>query len=144
MDNIDCDTAAVMKERAATSTCDGYERRNINFMIWFFDNLKKYPNLLEPTIASQMEAACAKYSQRRTKNDRPSKSRESIRATCRKVLRAINSVVVNTIPIKLEKLNFKVYARLLSTSKKTVKKRNIVGNIVVRDSSVEIRLRPSS
>ena len=74
MDNIDCDTAAVMKERAATSTCDGYERRNINFMIWFFDNLKKYPNLLEPTIASQMEAACAKYSQRRTKNDRPSKS----------------------------------------------------------------------
>ena len=33
----------------------------------FFDNLKKYPNLLEPTIASQMEAAHAKDIQRRKK-----------------------------------------------------------------------------
>ena len=144
MDDIDRETANFIKERVATSTRDGYERRNINFMIWFFDNLKKYPNLLEPTIASQMEAACAKYSQRRTKNDRPSKSRESIRATCRKVLRALNSGVVNTTPIKLEKLNFKVYARFLSTFKKTVKKRNIVGNVVVSNSSVKIRLSPSS
>ena len=62
MDDIDRETAAVMKERVATSTRDGYERRNINFMIWFFDNLEKYPNLLEPTIASQMEAARAKDS----------------------------------------------------------------------------------
>ena len=91
-----------------------------------------------------MEAARANDSQRRTKNGRPSKSRESIRATCRKVLRALNSGVVNTIPIKLEKINFKVFARFISTFKKTFNKRNIVGNIVVRDSSVEIRLRPSS
>ena len=56
MDDIDCEIASVMKERVATSTRDGYERRNINFMMWFFDNLKKYPNILEPTISNQMEA----------------------------------------------------------------------------------------
>ena len=85
--DIDCDTAAVMKERVATSTRDGYERSNINFIIWFFDNLEEYPNLLEPTIVIQMEAARAKNIQRRTKNGQPSESRESICATFRKVLR---------------------------------------------------------
>ena len=144
MDDIDFETAAVIKQQVETSTRDGYERRNINFMICFFDNLKIYPNPLEPTIDSQMEATRSKDSQRRTKNVRPCKSRESIRATRRKVLRAINSGVVNTIPIKLEKLNFKDYARFLSTFKKTVKKRNIVGTIVVSNSSFKIRLRPSS
>ena len=59
-------------------------------------------------------------------------------------MREINSGVVNTIPIKLEKLNFKVYARFLSTLKKPVKKRNIEETLVVSDSSVEIRLIPSS
>ena len=57
-------------------------------------------------------------------------------------MRAINSAVVNTIPIKLEKLNFKVYVRFLSTFKKTVKKRDIVGTVVVSGSYVEIRLSP--
>ena len=90
MDDIDRETSAVMKERVSTSTRDGCERRNINFMICFFDNIEKYPNLLEQTIASQTEAAREKDSQRRTNNGWPSNSRESIRATCRKVLRAIN------------------------------------------------------
>ena len=46
--------------------------------------------------------------------------------------------------MNLEKLNLKVYARLLSTFKKTVKKRNIVGTVVVSDSSITIILSPSS
>ena len=46
MDDIDHETAAVMKERITTSTHDCYERRNINFMICVFDNLEKYSNLL--------------------------------------------------------------------------------------------------
>ena len=33
MDDIDRETACVMKERVTSSTRDGYERRNINFMI---------------------------------------------------------------------------------------------------------------
>ena len=33
MYDIDCEIAAVMKELVATTTRDGYERRNINFMI---------------------------------------------------------------------------------------------------------------
>ena len=44
----------------------------------------------------------------------------------------------------MERLNFKVYGRFLSTFKKNFKKRNIVGTVVVRDSSVNIRLIPSS
>ena len=75
---------------------------------------------------------------------RPSESRESICATCRKFLKKINSGVVNIIPIKLEKLNFKVYAKFLSTFKKTVKKRNIVGTVIESNSSVDIRFSPSS
>ena len=59
-------------------------------------------------------------------------------------MRGINSGVVNTIPIKLEKPNVKVYVRFLSTLKKTVKKRNIVGTVVVSNSSVEMRIIPSS
>ena len=39
MDDIDCDTAAVTKDRVATSARDSYESRNINLMIWFFENL---------------------------------------------------------------------------------------------------------
>ena len=48
------ETAAVMKERVATSTRDG-----------FFDDLEKYPDLLEPTISGQMEDARTKDSQMR-------------------------------------------------------------------------------
>ena len=33
MDNIDRETATVVEDRVATSACDGYESRNINFMI---------------------------------------------------------------------------------------------------------------
>ena len=52
--------------------------------------------------------------------------------------------MVNTTSTKLDKINLKVYARFLSTFKKTVKKRNIVGTIVVSDSYVDIRISPSS
>ena len=38
MDYIDRETSSVMKDRFATSTRDSYERRNISFMICFFDN----------------------------------------------------------------------------------------------------------
>ena len=67
MDDIDREKASVMKEQVASSTHDVYERRNINIIIYFFDNLEKYPNILERTISSQMEAARAKDIQRRKK-----------------------------------------------------------------------------
>ena len=51
-------------------------------------------------------------------------------------------LLTTTIPIKLEELNFKVYTRFLSTFKKTVKKSNIVGTVVVSNSSVKIILSP--
>ena len=46
----DLDTAAVMKERVVHRTRDGYERRNIAFMIWLFDNHGTCRHLIEPTI----------------------------------------------------------------------------------------------
>ena len=59
-------------------------------------------------------------------------------------MREINSGVVNKIPSKLEKINFKVFARFISTFKKTFKKRNIVRTVVASGSYVKIRLSPSS
>ena len=53
MDNIDRETAAVMKERVETSTRDGYERRTINFMICFFITLKNTPISMNQPLPSK-------------------------------------------------------------------------------------------
>ena len=53
MDDIDRETAPVMKEWVATSTRDGYERRNINFMIWFFDNLENTSIYLNQPLSAK-------------------------------------------------------------------------------------------
>ena len=53
MDDIDRETAAVMKEWVATSTHDGYEMSDINFMICFFYNLEKYPIYLNQPLPSK-------------------------------------------------------------------------------------------
>ena len=49
-DEIDRETAAVIKEPVATSPRDGYERRNIHFMIWFLIALKNTPIFLNQPI----------------------------------------------------------------------------------------------
>ena len=59
-------------------------------------------------------------------------------------MREINEGGMGTTPMKLGKLNFKVYTIFLSTFKKTFKKRNIVGTVVASGSYVKIRLSPSS
>ena len=41
---MDLETAAVMKERVASSTRKGYEFRNVAFMIWLFDSNGQYHN----------------------------------------------------------------------------------------------------
>ena len=54
---MDCETAAVMKERVASSTREGYDGRNVSFMIWLFDSNEQYHNLLEPGILRKMVEA---------------------------------------------------------------------------------------
>ena len=53
MDDINCETEAVTKERVATSTHDSYEMSDINFMICFFYNLEKYPIYLNQPLPSK-------------------------------------------------------------------------------------------
>ena len=127
----DLDTAAVMKERVVHRTRDGYERRNIALMIWLFDNHATCRHLIEPTIFGKMETAHVEDKVRRTKKGQPSKTRDSLRAVCRKALRSIDPEVVVTIPVKLEHLEFKIFAIFLATFKKKVKKRNMRPSLMV-------------
>jgi hypothetical protein len=141
---MDRDTTDVLKERVAPSSRLGYERRNITFMIWLFNNRGSFSHLLEPFILEQMKTAYSQDKARRTKSGRPSKSRECLRDTCRRVLRSINPEVASSMPVKLELLDFKTFSRFLSTFKKRVKKRKVKGNVIVSELDVEIRLSPSS
>ena len=43
-------TADVINEHVKKSTRYGYERRNVTFIVWLFDNHIKYPNLLEQSF----------------------------------------------------------------------------------------------
>lgn len=130
---MDLETAAVMKERVASSTRKGYESRNVAFMIWLFDN-EQYHNLLEPHIFSEMVEAENKDCNTLTKKHTHSKKRFFLRAVCRLALTSMNPGVLTTIPIKLDILSFTIFTRFLSTFKKTVTK----------DDSATIRLSPSS
>ena len=43
----DLETGAIMKKCVTKYTQDGYERCNITFMVWLFDNHMRYTNVLE-------------------------------------------------------------------------------------------------
>mmetsp|Transcript_53132 Transcript_53132/g.112917 ORF Transcript_53132/g.112917 Transcript_53132/m.112917 type:complete len:257 (-) Transcript_53132:345-1115(-) len=131
-----------MKERVATSTCDGYEGRNISFMVWLFDMGKNYRHLFAPRIIPWMEAAHAKDKKRKTKKGYASKKRDHLRDACQAALQGIKPSDVTTIPVCLEQLDYRIFTRYLSTFKKKVKKRSAEGELV-REGK-EIRLSPSS
>jgi hypothetical protein len=54
---MDSETAAVMKERVASSTHEGYDGRNVSFMIWLFDTAA-----MDNTIIYLNQASFAKWS----------------------------------------------------------------------------------
>lgn len=120
---IDLETAAVMKERVAESTRGGYDSRNVTFMVWLFDSGERYQHLLEPRVLADMKVAHQKDQGRKTKKGNPSKKRDYLRASCTRALAAIDPTIKETIPVKLEALEFKVFTRFLSTFKKRVTKR---------------------
>ena len=53
MDGIDCETASVIKEWVATTTRDGYERRDIHFMIWFLIKPRNNPIFLNQPFSAK-------------------------------------------------------------------------------------------
>ena len=141
---LDRETKAVMKERVAASTRSGYESRNVTFMCWLFDNGDKYNHLIEPNFLSKMESAHTMDKARRTKRGQPCKLRDNIRHSCSEALQSIDASDPSTIPIELEGLTFTIFTRFLAQFKKTVKTRNIEGNVVVGEDEHTIRLQPSS
>ena len=106
---IDMETDAVMKQRVAQSTRDNYERSNIAFLLWLFENSGKYPDLLESNLYQKMREANRIDQSRRTRAGRPCKKRDSIRAVLRSSLRNIKSEMEESIPIKLDQLTFTIF-----------------------------------
>ena len=124
---------------------EGYERRNILFTIWLFDNHRKCPNLLEPNLFDDLKTHDTMDKARTTKNGKQSKSRESIRKACRNALREIKPGVDQSITVKFDLLDFKVFLRFLSTFKKRVKRRehkgqefNAIDGTIAREQEVEV------
>ena len=131
---IDNETAAIMKQRLGDNTRTGYERYNVSFMIWMFDNKqKKYHHLLQPTLIHSMELADSRDKTTLTKTGQPSKLRTHLRTICFDSLHAINKKDAMTLPVILELLSFAVFTRYLSTFKKTT-----------GDTNTQIRLSASS
>ena len=59
-DEMDQETDAVMRQRVADSTRDGYNSKNVSFMIWLFDSGENYHPLLGPCILLKMEESHAR------------------------------------------------------------------------------------
>ena len=54
---MDHETSAVMKERVASTSREGYDRRNVSFMIWLFDQGAEYHNLFGPGLIPKLNSA---------------------------------------------------------------------------------------
>lgn len=122
---IDDETAAIMKQRLGDKTRYGYDRYNVSLMIWLFDGEeKKYHYLLLPTLIPNMECAHTADMNTRTKTGLPSKKRTHLRAMCYDALHGINKKDETTIPIILQLLSFAIFTRYLKTFKKTTADNN--------------------
>ena len=71
MDDIDRETAAVIKEPVATSTRDGYERRNIHFMIWFLIKPRNNPIFLNQPFPAKWKMHVQRIARRGQKLSSP-------------------------------------------------------------------------
>ena len=115
--------SAVTKQHIVKSMCECYNRRNILFIIWLFDNHIKYPNLLEPNIYNDLKTQDVIDEDHTTRNGKKSKARENIQKYSQNALRGINPGVDQSIPVNLYLLDFKVFSTFISTFKKIVKRR---------------------
>ena len=137
----DAETLDVLKGRVCDGSRDSYEGRNVQFLVWLFDQRKYFGTLLKQDLLRAMELEDEKDKTRRTKAGAPSKRRDHLRDLCRAWLRAIKPDSPETHPIELGALTFQVYSRYLNSFKKKVAKRPTIDNGA---KSVAIRLSPSS
>jgi len=105
-----------------------------------------HPDIIPFHMLQRMDAAQTTDAARRTGSGRKSNSRKSLRDLCRKLLRSINPEDPSSRPVKLDLLTFKIFARFLSTFKKSVKKRKRISadNMNIEYEEVQIRLGISS
>ena len=139
-DQLDQDAKDVLNARIVAKTRKGYERDLVRFMLWVFDNLDKYGDMLNPSTLEALTAAHQKDKERRTAAGKPSKMRDHIRNKCYEFLRAIVKGDESTFPIKLENITFANYSRFLGTFRKVVKGKDST----VSGGKVIVRLRLSS
>ena len=141
---IDMETDAVMKQRVAKSTRDNYERSNIAFLLWLFENNEKYPDLLEQNLYERMSEGRVIDQDRRTRKGLPCKKRERIRAVCRQSLQQMKADDAESIPLNLQKLTFTIFSRYLSTFKKKIKRKRKRGELMRDGEAVDVEVRLSA
>ena len=119
--DVDRETDTILKARIEPSTRGTYANGNIRFMIWLYDQSHtnhKYDHLLQPVLLDAMVTADSQDRQTITTRGAPSKAQTHLRALCRSSLLDIKSESECTHPIKLAKLDFRVFSRYLATFKK--------------------------
>ena len=139
---VDDETRAVMQSRVGEKARDTYERGNIKFLVWLFDNHEDYSALLKPRLLEELKAQHEIDQGRTTAAGRPCKLRDYVRNTCREWLRKAVPGRPETHPIELADLEFVVFARFLATFKKQVAKRPLGGG--AEGGTVAIRLGASA
>jgi len=140
----DAETKAILHGRVASSSRTSYDNRNINFMLWLYDNQDRTPTLLEPLLVPELDLADEEDKARRTTRGRPSKSRTSLRNACKLALGRIEPSDQTSHPIKLKELDFVVFSRYLATFKKKITRKRKTQDVVMEGMSAIVRLSHSS
>ena len=140
-DVVDAETRAVMQSRVNPSVRAKYERENVKFILWLFDNQEHYGAIMKPALLETLGQQHELDRARQTSRGRGSKLRDHVRGTIRQWLRAIDAERSETHPIELADLTFTVYSRYLATFKKKASKRSRGG---VHEEVVQIRLSQSA
>ena len=140
----DTETKAILYGRVASSSRSSYDNRNVNFMLWLYDNRDRTPTLLEPLLMPELDVADEEDKARRTAKGRPSTSRNSLRAACKLALGHIEPSDQTSHPIKLKELDFVVFSRFLATFKKRITRKRKTQEVVMEGMSAIVRLSHSS
>ena len=140
----DAETKAILHGRVASSSRLSYDNRNVNLMIWLYDNRDRTPALLEPLLMPELNRADEEDKARRTTRGRPTKSRTSLRDACKLALGRIEPNSHTSHPIKLKDLDFVVFSRYLATFKKKITRKRRTQEVVMEGNKAIVRLSHSS
>jgi hypothetical protein len=122
---VDAETMQVLKGRVSDGSRENYESTNVKFLVWIYDNQEDHGGLLKSSLLREMETAHETDGARRTAAGRPSKLRDTLRAVCRRWLKAITPSDPETHPVELADLTFTIFARYLATFKKRVQNKRM-------------------